>query len=82
MRVCILSDESIEDFNPAELLKDHEWDFWTVEPPVEEFIRRVSSWKEYDVFLNIYEGYQDDNTSYETAGAAQPSFYRCGHEIL
>ena len=65
MRVCILSDESIEDFNPAELLKDHEWDFWTVEPPVEEFIRRVSSWKEYDVFLNIYEGYQDDNTSYE-----------------
>lgn len=62
MRVCILSSEEIEDFNPARLLAGHDWDFWTVEPPMEDFLRKVSAGKDYDVFLNIYEGEDDNDT--------------------
>jgi len=65
MRICILSDELIEDFNPAELMKGYEWDFWTVEPPVEEFVCRVLSTKEYDAFLNICEGDEDNTVGFD-----------------
>lgn len=58
MRVCILSDEEIEDYNPTVLMKTHECDFMTVRPPVGEFIRQLAE-KEYDVFLNICEGDED-----------------------
>ena len=60
MRVCVLSDESIEDYNPAPLLRSYDWDFVTVEPPVDEFMQALVSKKQYDVYLNIYEG-QDEN---------------------
>lgn len=60
-----MSDELIEDFNPAELMKGYEWDFWTVEPPAEEFVRRILSTKEYDAFLNICEGDEDNTVGFE-----------------
>ncbi len=66
MRVCILSDEEIEDYNPSVLLKSYEHEFVTVRPPVEQFVRELSSKNDYDVFLNIYEGEEDDqHTAFE-----------------
>lgn len=60
MRICILSDEEIEDYNPAQLLRSYEWDFITVKPPVDEFVRSLAFQKQYDAYLNIYEG-EDEN---------------------
>lgn len=60
MHICILSDEEIEDYNPAQLLGSYEWDFVTVKPPVDEFMLNLASQKQYDVYLNIYEG-EDEN---------------------
>ena len=66
MRVCILSDEEIEDYNPSVLLKSFDHDFVTVRPPVEEFVRELFAKKAYDVFLNIYEGEENDHhTAFE-----------------
>lgn len=56
MRICILSDEVIEDYNPAPLLSGFDWEFVTVEQPVVEFIRKLHTEKNFDVYLNIYEG--------------------------
>lgn len=56
MRICILSDESVEDYNPAPLLSGFDWEFVTVEQPVEAFIRKLDAEKKFDVYLNIYEG--------------------------
>jgi D-alanine-D-alanine ligase-like ATP-grasp enzyme len=63
MRVCLLTDEVIEDFDPSIYLQNHEWDMATVEPPVFEFIREVSNRNQYDVYLNIFEGFEEDDTS-------------------
>lgn len=60
MRICILSDESIEDYNPAPLLRSYDWDFVTVIQPVDEFMRVFAAQKQYDVYLNIFEG-EDEN---------------------
>ncbi len=63
MRVCLLTDEVVEEFNPAEYLTGYEWDYVTVEPPIVEFIRSFAGSKRYDVYLNIYEGQDDHENS-------------------
>ena len=58
MRVCVLSDEKIDDFNPAPYLKDYDWKMITLTAPVEEKLRALSDKNEFDVFLNVCEGYE------------------------
>jgi D-alanine-D-alanine ligase len=70
MRVCILSDEEIADFNPAPYIKDFEWQMVTLTAPVMEKIRSLAETREFDVFLNLCEGYEfedleDDELGYE-----------------
>jgi hypothetical protein len=65
MRICLLSDETIEDYNPAKYLGKYEWDFVTVQTPVFEFMQDLSSRKQYDVYLNLFEGSDDDNSGAE-----------------
>lgn len=62
MRVCVLSDEEIEDYNPAVLLQGFDWELITVQLPVDALIRSIASANKYDAYLNIYEG-DDDNTA-------------------
>ena len=70
MRVCILSDEEIADFNPAPYIKDFDWQMITMTAPVMEKIRALAETKEFDVFLNVCEGYEfedqeDDANGYQ-----------------
>jgi D-alanine-D-alanine ligase len=60
MRVCILSDEDIEDFNPAPYIKDFDWKMITVTAPVMDLIKSLAEKKEFDVYLNLCEGYEMD----------------------
>ncbi len=60
MRVCLLTDEEPEDFNPAPYLKDFDWEMFTVKAPVLEFIKSVADQNRFDVYLNICEGYELD----------------------
>jgi D-alanine-D-alanine ligase len=76
MRVCVLSDEYIEYFNPAPYLKDYEWKLVTLKAPVFEKIQALAESKEFDVFLNICEGYEfedeeDDEIGYEADEVVQ-----------
>lgn len=67
MRVCVLSDEEIEDFNPAPFLKDHEWEMVTLVAPVFENIKAIADQNKFDVYLNVCEGYElgeEDETTY------------------
>ena len=70
MRVCILSDEVIADFNPAPYIKDFDWQMITMTSPVKDRIRALADRKDFDVFLNMCEGYefedmQDDVLGYD-----------------
>jgi D-alanine-D-alanine ligase-like ATP-grasp enzyme len=72
MRVCVLSDEVIEDFNPGYFLQGYEWEMVTVKAPVMEFIKAVSDQNRFDVYLNICEGYDLDGVGYEYYYASEP----------
>jgi D-alanine-D-alanine ligase len=68
MRVCILSDEKIEDFNPAQFMEGYDWEFVTMKKPIMETLRALDARKEFDIFINLCEGYDQtdwDENSYE-----------------
>ena len=60
MRVCLLTDEEPEVFDPAPYLKDYEWEMFTVKAPVMEYIKAIADQERFDVYLNICEGYEDE----------------------
>lgn len=70
MRVCVLSDEEIEDFDPSPYMKDFDWKMITLTAPVYEKIQALAQSNEFDVYLNICEGYEfedeeDDELGYQ-----------------
>ena len=68
MRVCVLSDEYIEDFNPAPYLKEYDWKMVTLTAPVAEKIHTLADSGEFDVFLNVCEGYEFEDEEDEEIG--------------
>ena len=69
MRVCVLSDEEIADFDPTPFMKDYDdWEMVTVTAPVMDLLRSLAARNEFDVYLNLCEGYEmddDDPLAYE-----------------
>lgn len=63
MRICVLTDEVIEDFDPAPYMQGFDWEMFTVTDPVLEVLRDLDARKKYDVYLNICEGYENDPDS-------------------
>ena len=62
MRVCVLSDEEISDFDPSPFMKDYDWEMVTVTAPVMNILRSLAGRNEFDVFLNLCEGYEMDSS--------------------
>lgn len=73
MRICVLSDEAIEDFNPEPFLQGYEWEMFTVKAPVMEFIKAIADQNRFDVYLNICDGYDLDGDDYDY-------YYEYGYE--
>lgn len=76
MRLCVLSDEEISDFDPSPFLKDYEWEMITMTAPVKEKIGALAESKKYDIFINICEGYEfedaeDDKKGYQAIEVVQ-----------
>jgi D-alanine-D-alanine ligase len=61
MRVCILSDEEIKDFDPAPFMDGYDWEFVTMKKPVMGILKPLVARGEFDVYVNLCEGYEDDD---------------------
>ena len=61
MRICVLSDEEITDFNPTPFMKGYDWEMVTMMDPVLEVLRSLDARKEFDIYLNLCEGYEKDD---------------------
>src|SRR5688572_9442327 len=76
MRVCVLSDEEITDFDPSPFLKDYDWKMVTMTAPVREKIKALAESGEFDIFINLCEGYEfedleDDKKGYQAIEVVQ-----------
>lgn len=58
MRICILSDEKIEDFNPTQFMQGYDWEFVTMKKPIMDTLRALEARNEFDVYINLCEGYE------------------------
>ncbi len=70
MRVCVLSDEMLADFDPSPFLIGYEWELVTLTAPVLEKIRSLAESNKFDLYLNVCEGYEfedeeDDEWGYQ-----------------
>jgi len=65
MRVCVLSDEVIEDFNPGPFLQGYEWEMIKMKAPVMEKLKSIAGQNRFDVYLNLCDGYAFDGDEYE-----------------
>jgi D-alanine-D-alanine ligase len=63
MRICLLTDEVPEDFDPSPYMQGFDWEMITMTDPVMEVLRELDARREFDVYLNICEGYEKDDDS-------------------
>ena len=63
MRICILSDEDPQDFDPAPYMNGFEWEMVTMTDPVMDVLRDLAARNEFDVYLNLCEGNETDGTA-------------------
>jgi D-alanine-D-alanine ligase len=63
MRICILTDEVPEDFDPSPYMQGFDWEMVTMTDPVTEVLRKLDARREFDVYINICEGYEKDDDS-------------------
>lgn len=63
MRICLLTDESLETYNPEKYFQIYDWDLVTLQPPLLEFMQDLSRREKYDVYLNLFEGFDEDENS-------------------
>jgi D-alanine-D-alanine ligase len=63
MRICVLTDEVPEDFDPAPYMQGFDWEMFTVTDPVLDVLRQLDAEKKFDIYLNICEGYEKDPES-------------------
>jgi len=63
MRICVLTDEVPEDFDPGPYLQGFDWEMFTVTDPVLDVLRELDASNKYDIYLNICEGYEKDPDS-------------------
>src|SRR5689334_22723391 len=60
MRICILTDENPEDFDPAPYMQGFDWQMVTLTDSVQETLRELNARNEFDVYLNVCEGHEKD----------------------
>ena len=62
MRICILTDEEPEDFDPAPYMQGFDWKMFTMTDPVVNVLRELDARSEFDIYLNLCEGNENDGT--------------------
>ena len=61
MKICVLSDETFEDFNPAMFLGDYDWEMMFVQRPAYDFLRELSKNRRDTVYFNLCDGGVDED---------------------
>lgn len=62
MRICILTDEEPQDFDPAPYMQGFDWEMVTLKDPILDILRELKEHNEFDVYLNLCEGNEIDDT--------------------
>ncbi len=62
--VCVLSDYTLREFNPAVYFPERVWKLVKVKTPLVEFFQKLDASGEFDVFLNLCDGNDEKKNHY------------------
>jgi D-alanine-D-alanine ligase len=65
MRVCVLSDSDLKEFDPSQYLVDYSWSIFIPQKPVVDFIRALAGAGNFDVYFNLCDGADDPREDYD-----------------
>lgn len=65
MRLCVLSDSELKEFDPSQYLEDYAWDIFIPQKPVIDSIRLISEEGNYDVYFNLCDGADKPQEGYD-----------------
>ena len=63
MRICVLTDEDPEDFDPTPYMQGFDWEMVTLRDPIFDVLRNLKARDDFDVYLNVCEGHENDGVS-------------------
>ena len=64
MRICVLADVELKEFDPSQYLVDYSWEMFIPQPPIIDFLRTLDNEKKFDVYFNLCDGSDDDEEKY------------------
>lgn len=59
LRVCILMEDGYANFDPGYYLKNHTWEKFVMSSPVLDVLQSLKDRNDFDVYLNLCEGYEE-----------------------
>jgi len=64
-RICVLSDYTLREFNPAGYFVDYSWEMFTPKNPIVEFLQSLDASGKFDVYLNLCDGSNEKRNRYD-----------------
>jgi len=64
-RICVLSDYTVREFNPAGYLADYSWEMFIPKNPIVEFLHALDDSGKFDVYLNLCDGSNEKRNRYD-----------------
>ena len=64
-RVCVLSECTLKEFNPAGYLADYTWEMVIPKNPITDFLRQLDASGRFDIYFNLCDGSNDKRHRYE-----------------
>src|SRR5262245_30663312 len=65
MKVCILSDSDLKEFDPSQYLTAYLWDLLIPQRPVIDSIRALAKNGNYDIYFNLCDGADNPKEDYD-----------------
>lgn len=64
MRICILADDDLTEFDPTQYLVDYSWEMYIPQVPIVDFVRALNENERFDVYFNLCDGSDDKDQVY------------------
>lgn len=64
MRICVLADDELKEFDPTQYLVDYSWEMFIPQVPIIDFIRALDESGRFDVYFNLCDGSDDKDHVY------------------
>ena len=65
MRICVLSDSELKEFDPSQYLIDYSWDIFIPQKPVIDFVCLLAEAGTYDIYFNLCDGADNPQDNYD-----------------